>query len=358
MTAVEHEVAAPAVRAPAARGALARRAPVGAPGGDRRSGRMPARAVAGAAVVGAAGVAGVALTALGASQVAVEAAALLVRVVLVTGVLVAVGGAVFVGAVHDGRGHERARIVRLVRAAAIAGMAASALSVPLHAAVVQGSGFAGASDARTLAAVAASPFGAAALLRLAGLCAVALGVGRPRTGALVTGAGVLVALAGFTLTGHSATADTRWLAATVTVVHAGAAGVWLGGLLLLGVVLAMRRGSFDASGGARLLGRFSTVAAASVAALVPTGTALAAREVGSLGGLVSSGYGRTLLVKVALVAVVLALAAHNRWRLVPAIDRDGPAAWRRLQRTVRAELAGLLLAVAVTGALVRLAPPG
>ena len=90
----------------------------------------------------------------------------------------------------------------------------------------------------------------------------------------------------------------------------------------------------------------------------------------TVGELTSTGYGWALLLKVALVVVVIALGAFNRYRLVPAVQvRNGsptcntgrnPAttspARRWLGRVVVTELAVLLVAVGVTAVMVTRSP--
>lgn len=302
----------------------------------------------------------VAMTAAGglaAQRTLVEAGAFVLRAVMYGGALVAVGGAAFVAGVHDGHVEEAARLRRMVRAAAAAGVVATLVSLPVQAAVATGGGLAGLSDGPALAALVASPFGVAALLRSAGLVGLAGVAGRRGAASLVAAAGALLVVGTFALTGHAATSEPRWLVAGSTVVHTATAGLWVGGLLGLAVVLRARRGTRDAVGGARAVGRFSTLAGLAIAALIPTGTVLGIVEVGSVSGLVGSGYGRALLAKVTLVAGVVAVGAYNRWRLVPAITRNTPASWSRLARTVRWELVGLLGVVVATGLLTRLAPP-
>lgn len=288
----------------------------------------------------------------------VESVALGLRAALATGALVAVGVGVFMATVHDGHARESDRLRRLVRTAAGAGIVATVLAIPLHTAVITGAGFAGLADARTLRGVLGSPIGVAAALRVCGLAGIAWAVaGRRQRARWVTAGAALLTVVPFALTGHAATGDPRWLVAGSTLVHTATAGIWIGGLVGLAVVLRSRRGTRDAVGAARLVGRFSTVAGASIAMLVPTGTILGIMEIGSAQGLVSSAYGRALLVKVALVAGVVALGAYNRWRLVPAIIRTTSGAWARLGRIVRWELAGLLAVIIATGLLSRLPSP-
>jgi copper transport protein len=125
--------------------------------------------------------------------------------------------------------------------------------------------------------------------------------------------------------------------------------------------------------------RFSTLAAWSVLALAIAGTAMALPLVRGLDALTSTTYGWTLLAKVALVAVVVAVAAYNRRTLVPAIvaravpvgasvdaapeearavgaGADGSAAWTRLTRTVQLEAVLLVVVLGLTGFLVTTQP--
>jgi copper transport protein len=89
------------------------------------------------------------------------------------------------------------------------------------------------------------------------------------------------------------------------------------------------------------------------------GLSLAWIHVGAVRALTSTTYGWTLVVKSAAVAVVLGSAAYNHRVLVPSIVSDsGEGAWERLRKTVRFELVGLAVVVAVTALLVNLQPAG
>jgi copper transport protein len=117
--------------------------------------------------------------------------------------------------------------------------------------------------------------------------------------------------------------------------------------------------------------RFSTVAAAAVAGLWVTGVIQAWFTVGSLNGLVDSDYGMILLVKLVVVVATMAMAAWNRWKLLPALADpvngpvdgpvDGPAiapatVVTRVGRTVRLEVVTLLVVVLITSVLVETPP--
>jgi nitrogen fixation protein FixH len=101
--------------------------------------------------------------------------------------------------------------------------------------------------------------------------------------------------------------------------------------------------------------RFSNLATVALAVVVLTGLARALVEVGSWHALVSTGFGRTLLVKGTLVVGLLALGAVNRFRIVPAL-RAGSAKLATLGSTVRAELIIAIPIVLVTALLGELAP--
>ena len=105
-----------------------------------------------------------------------------------------------------------------------------------------------------------------------------------------------------------------------------------------------------------VLGRFSPLALAAVVALAVTGTAQAVAEVGSVDALVASAYGRAVVVKAALLAALVGLGALHRRRTLPALRSDGPVP-RLLARALWAEVALVVAALAVAGALAGYPPP-
>ncbi|MFI9204141.1 copper resistance CopC/CopD family protein [Streptomyces sp. NPDC053048] len=107
---------------------------------------------------------------------------------------------------------------------------------------------------------------------------------------------------------HASAGIQPWLAMPVDVVHLVAVAIWLGGLAALLAALwsgePVRRSE---------AGRFSRLAFASVCLLVATGLYQAWRQIGfSWSTLTGTEYGRWLLLKVALVAVMLAVAFFSR----------------------------------------------
>ncbi|MGZ4431427.1 MAG: copper resistance CopC/CopD family protein, partial [Gaiellales bacterium] len=145
------------------------------------------------------------------------------------------------------------------------------------------------------------------------------------------------------MSGHAGDPGRSSLTIALDAVHVAAAAVWIGGLLhLFWVTPHATRGLPD---GERervrheIARRFSRVALVSVAALSASGAARALWEVDAVSKLWTTGYGRTLLVKTALLAVLVALGYRNR----RALDR-----FRSLRRSVATEL---VLAAMVLGAV-------
>src|SRR6202012_1501017 len=103
-------------------------------------------------------------------------------------------------------------------------------------------------------------------------------------------------------------------------VHGVAVAFWLGAFAPL-MALLWRRQSMSLP----IVDRFSRAAIPVVGILALTGLALAIVQLESFGALVETEYGVILCIKLALVAVLLALAALNRLRLTPALANDASA---------------------------------
>jgi putative copper export protein len=197
-----------------------------------------------------------------------------------------------------------------------------------------------------------------AAIALIGLAVVALRRDARATGGwAVVGLATLVAALAPALSGHAiATPRLGGLAVTADALHVLAAGGWMGGLLVLlvaGVASAARAGRWEAVAG--LVSAFSPMALACAAVLVATGTFAAWLHLGSVGALWGSGYGRTLLVKLALLVPALGAGAYNWRRVRPALhDARGAA---RLQRWAMVELVAGAAVIAATAVLVALEPP-
>ncbi|MDQ1535532.1 MAG: copper transport protein [Actinomycetota bacterium] len=131
--------------------------------------------------------------------------------------------------------------------------------------------------------------------------------GVPRTA--VAGGLSLGLLATFTFAGHARTGFQVVGAVVSDLAHLAAFSLWFGGLVVL--VVAVLRPD-DPSELEPAVARFSNVALGAVVVLTGTGVYQGWRQVGSFGALKDTTYGRLLLVKVALVAVVVLAAALTR----------------------------------------------
>ncbi|MBP7000750.1 CopD family protein [Amaricoccus sp.] len=265
-----------------------------------------------------------------------------------------VGGAVFLRLVDAGPPLRGAR--RLALAAAAATLPLAALACGLHGLDLTGAPAAALLGAAPWRAALASRFAATALacVLAAALALLALLARRRERAA---GAGLALAAwataaASFALFGHAASAPPRWLTPPAVAIHAAAFLYWIGALPgLAGGVRAPRTAL------TLRLRRFSALAVPLVALLVASGAGLAAVQLGSAAALIDTAYGRLLLAKLAAVALLLALAAHNRLRLTPAIAAGDPDAPARLRRSVLAEIATGLLILALAGGFRLLPPP-
>ena len=150
------------------------------------------------------------------------------------------------------------------------------------------------------------------------------------------------------------------------ILHLLAAGGWLGALIPLIFVLRQARRPEWLPIAQQATLRFSTLGMVTVATLIASGLVNSWYLVGNVPALVGTPYGRLLLVKLALFAAMLSLAAVNRFRLTPrliATPSDGarghagvPGPLRELYRSAACETGLGLCLLLVVGALVHLKP--
>ena len=256
----------------------------------------------------------------------------------------------------------RERAWRLARYASITAVLGTLLLVPVGGAYQQGLG-AGGILSRTAWSNRLSADGLAAIVVVAGLVvAVAPAVGRnrlsPGGGRMWSMVGAVAALGSLPLVGHTRSYGPLWLVVPTDLLHVLAASVWFGGLV--GLVITLPALAKRTSLATRTLARFSTLAGGLVAAVGAAGLLLGWRTLGSWSALVGTTYGLVLIGKVAVVGLVVAVAAWNRFRLLPAITVDGyqdrVSAATRLRTAVRIEAVGLVVALLATGFLVNQVP--
>lgn len=285
------------------------------------------------------------------------------RFALYLDLMVLFGVALF--GIHAMRPDDRSSIVarryiRIVGIAAVLGIGLSLASMAVMAKAM--------TEASTYAELTAHVFGMimtgtlvgmAWTARMAVLLAtlVAVAVLRPHPAwrfGVVSALGA-VALATVAWAGHGAMDDgTRGgLHLASDIAHLMAAGAWVGALVAF-VVLAMEARE-PSPGAVDLLGRtsngFARIGTVIVATLVVTGTVNYVLIVGpTVNGLLTTAYGNLLLLKLVLFLLMLGLAAANRYRLSPRLERAlrngahaGAVSALRRSLVTEASLAALIL---------------
>jgi copper transport protein len=154
--------------------------------------------------------------------------------------------------------------------------------------------------------------------------------------------------------GHASQAPGGSLSVLDDALHLTSIAIWVGGLAVLAFVLR----HVPTALGTAVLSRFSTVALAAVALAVVTGTLRAIGELADPAQLWDTAYGRSILIKVALLLPLAFLAFANRRVLVAvaARGRANRATLRLVTRNARVELALSLGIVLVASLLVAQVP--
>ena len=201
-------------------------------------------------------------------------------------------------------------------------------------------------------------WGRAWLLQLAGigiaLAGLALVRRRARAGWWVVAGGAALAALALALSGHAAAVPRlAALAIASDALHILSAGGWLGTLLavaMVGIRVSLRAEPAERGpAAAALVNAFSPFALACAGLLVATGVVSALMHVDSVQSLGTTAYGRTLLVKLALLSLVLGTGAYNWLRVRPALGDERGA--HRILRSSTAELAVAALVLAATAVL-------
>lgn len=173
---------------------------------------------------------------------------------------------------------------------------------------------------------------------------------RLRMWGLVPLAGAVISVAA---RGHSS-ASGAWWAVPANAIHFTAAGLWVGALLHLVLVLRrLDREEWRTAFGAAAR-RYASLGLALVLVAVPGGILTAAAELSRPGDLVETAYGRTLLLKLMLIVLALGLALTARLR---AFSPNPGARIGLLRRLTRIEGVVLLGVVSVSALLATLSPP-
>lgn len=169
----------------------------------------------------------------------------------------------------------------------------------------------------------------------AGFAALLTGVFRRIRAA--AGLGALLAASAFALSGHAAGLDAPGLAPAVVALHVLVAGFWASAPLLL----------WPRDDGENLstFQAYSLLAVWTVPIVFAAGAYLALRIAGDPGALVETGYGRLLLLKLAVATAALGLGAINKTMITQRL-RASPARGRRAMQ-VTLFIEAILFAAAI-----------
>lgn len=175
----------------------------------------------------------------------------------------------------------------------------------------------------------------------------------------------------FSATGHAATTGPTWVSIPADVLHMAAMAAWVGGLVLVVAVLLPRN---DRDELRAVLPRFSRVAFGSVIVLALTGAWAAWHGIGTPRAALTTRYGLLVLAKIALFVGLLLLGDYSRRAIqrrfltrrvayamadtevsvAPAQDGGGLTGYEhgRMRRSVLVEVALAALVLAATAVLV------
>jgi copper transport protein len=159
---------------------------------------------------------------------------------------------------------------------------------------------------------------------------------------------------GLSVSGHSAAdAGSSWLTELADWVHIAAASLWVGGLGVLAALVwtgapELRRAAFL---------RFSRLATVLIALVLGAGTYLSIVRLPHVHDLWTVGYGRVLLVKLALVALALAWGAFHHFVIRPALERADAGFLSRIGRSLVGESLVGVAVLLVAAVLVDSRPP-
>ena len=152
--------------------------------------------------------------------------------------------------------------------------------------------------------------------------------------------------------GHGAAMDgpEGHLLLVTLVLHLLAAGLWLGGLIPLLIVIK----AVSPEAAWRSATRFSHLGIACVAAIAATAAIQGWYLIGSIAALTGTAYGLVALGKFALFVSLIAIAATNRWQTSRLPTRSGQHAKVFLYRSIAIETAVGLVVVVLAGILMEL----
>ncbi len=171
----------------------------------------------------------------------------------------------------------------------------------------------------------------------------------------------VVALGSISYQGHASAAPWPRVQIPLDAIHASAIAVWVAGLAIVAVAL-WRLPRVAGMGGravsAVVLARFSRVALVAVGVALVTGVARAVGQLSDPAQLWDTAYGRSIILKLLLLAPIGFLALRNRKVVTAlrAVKRPNAATLRMVRTSLGAELLLALVVVGVAALLVAQVP--
>jgi copper transport protein len=285
------------------------------------------------------------------------------RFIMYLAALIAAGVAFFLAFIHD-RAEDRWRIVPFVRIGSILALLSAIGIVMSQAALLTGKGAGAVTNSNVLRDVLNQHLGWSLALLMIGLAAIHLSTDIPKkvvSKSLALSGGLAVTVS-FAVWGHATELSPTAISLAADAIHATAAGLWLGGLVGLVMVLSLRTPE-TVRATAGIIGRFSRMAFWSVIALTLAGLTLTITgSNASLNSILTTTWGQLVLAKIGLTLIVVLIAAWNRRTLVPSLtsptENTGELAvrWATLRRTIRAEALLLVAVIALTAIVVNVPP--
>lgn len=239
---------------------------------------------------------------------------------------------------------ERHHLAHLAALCAVAAAMLSLARIPLRASFLMGGTWQGAFDPMILNMVMQSPLGSSIALRLVGLTLILLILIRARATWLLAVVGAVLVVASFVLRGHTL-GDRHLLLGLLVTLHLWAVAFWIGALWPL-----YRVAGASGPGAGQLAHEFGRKAVWVVAILGGTGGVTLWLLTGNLFVALGTPYGQVFTIKLAVFLGLLGLAAWNKLRLTPALQRGAAGACETLRHSIRLEalaVAGILLTTAI-----------
>jgi putative copper resistance protein D len=158
------------------------------------------------------------------------------------------------------------------------------------------------------------------------------------------------------LTGHAADHGDFTLYVLMDSLHVIAAGLWVGGLFSLAIILRGDLKAMSPDTLARIIPRFSTLAGVALLAVVMGGAFNAWIALPNISALGSTTYGRILSLKLLAVSILVAFGAVNRYRVLPRLKHRQTGAGALFAKWIKREVWVALIVIGLTAILCETIP--